>query len=71
MHHSFLEYVKLVNFFMVLNLGYVEDKHVVSIQFHCLKRICNQYLKTILRLQTQFEFFFYDILWDIFKYTLT
>jgi hypothetical protein len=55
MHHSFLEYVKLIKFVMVFILGYVEDKHVVLVQFHYLKKTCNQYLKTILRLKAQFE----------------
>jgi hypothetical protein len=65
MHHSFLEYVKLVKFVMVLILGYVEDKHVVLVQFHYLKRTCNQYFKIILRLKAQFEKKHYDIFLDI------
>ncbi len=45
MHHSFLEYVKLVKFVMVLIFCYVEDKHVVSIQFQCLKILVTSTLK--------------------------
>jgi len=37
--------------------------------YFSLLRTCNNYFKIILTLKTQFENDFYDIFWDIFKYT--